>query len=285
MGLCSFRLMCLLIIFESICAASVFAQEDLSLRATPQSILSRRHTLSSGKSMPSANFPAPKQKSWKRLSSKKSTTSKTADKVAFTPKSVSPNHELPKRVYSNESPFVEPIGEEEKPMEKFPIQTTFRVCLTDEVSNMNYQQDVIVELVPMYNTSPRLKNAKFSGSFRVLQQKKDRLYIDFHALILENGQEIPISGYALDATDQNVGLKAKVDSKVAENILKMVGETAAAVVSAASYTSTYGMAGKVIEQTAGKKVEALETESVVSVAKGTYATLKLSKPFSIAMYP
>lgn len=268
MGLCWSKLATLSIVFSVMLIGNAAAQ--VQDRPTLRSLIMRKQALKTG----TQHSVSKEHKSSKKIVVKKTSIEpETKIKVEI--------QEKVKVPYTGTS-YVEPTGVEEKEVILFPIQTSFKIRLVDDVSNMNAQQDVIAELI-QDNGVTQLKSARLLGSFRVMQ-KGNRMYLDFHTLVLSNGTEIPISGYAVDATDKKLGLIAHVDDKVGENILKIVGQTASALLSAATLQSTNGISGQVIDKTAAKHIDAIDTDSVVTLMKGTLAFVKLSKALSIPKY-
>ena len=198
-----------------------------------------------------------------------------------TPKTVVKYIEKPQK--QNESSFVEPTGTELPELVTVPIQTVFRVKSLDEISNLNYQQDAVFALLND-GGNPKLKDARLLGTYKVYAQQKNRMYVDFHTIILNDGSEFKISGYAVDVTDQKAGILAIVDDHTGANILKILGETASAIVSAATYQQSGGAVGKIIDKTAGASLNNLEIENLVTVQKDTVSLLKLSRQFSFPKY-
>jgi hypothetical protein len=162
-----------------------------------------------------------------------------------------------------------------------PIRTQLSATLIEDVSNIDYSKEVAAVVNDDYEDI-ELRDATIIGNFRVYKRKKERVYIKFHTLLLDNGKkEIKINAHAVSSFDQHDGLLAVVDKKQTENVLKIIGETAAAVVAASTYTQTAGLSGRIVDKTLVKEIDKLEIEALVSVSKGTNFNLFLDRALKI----
>jgi len=177
---------------------------------------------------------------------------------------------------------VKPEGQLEKPFILVPIRTALSAILTDEISNLNTTK-VIAEIISDYKNA-RLRKCTLLGTFSFSAKKLNRLFITFDRIIYPNGDVRPISAYAVDPEDDKVGLTAKVDDKEGENVLKVIGESVTAVLAAMTHNQTAGVSSKVLDQTAGKQLDKIDTDSIISVPKDTLLKVVLDEPFKAVEY-
>lgn len=160
-----------------------------------------------------------------------------------------------------------------------PVYTKISARLLNNLTN-DSAEPMAVAMVRQNWNGLDIEGAKLLGRFSVNPAKQDRLLIDFQTLVLANGTEVPISAYAEDSSDGQIGLKAKVDSHVGATILKILGQTAGAVISLATYDQTRGVSGKVYDATAGQALNNLPVDSISMVGEATDFRLVFRKSVS-----
>jgi hypothetical protein len=184
-----------------------------------------------------------------------------------------------------ESAYIVNWAEPETESILIPMRTQLQAVLLDRISNIDFKKQVVAEVVRDHISKDGdvliKKGSFFSGNFRVYDSKPNRAYVQFSKLIYSNGAQQNISAFAKDSSDNLTGLFAKVDHKAGENILKAIGESASAVMSALTYQQTGGLSKTIIDSTAGKQLEKMETDSVVTVEKGRFFTLVFDQPAKI----
>ena len=159
------------------------------------------------------------------------------------------------------------------PKVMIPIRTTYRVQLLDGLSNVNYQKEVQGKIV---NPPQALKGGVLTGSHRVYALQPNRMYIQFNELVLPNGKTYPIKANVFDRSDGQDGIKAEVDDRLVDNILKTISSAAKEAVAIVSATrlgsvDVRGITDRVIDTAS----QDLETNRLVSLDKGRIVGMTL----------
>jgi hypothetical protein len=175
--------------------------------------------------------------------------------------------------------WVTPVGESLPETARIPARTQLVAKLSSNLINTNYNDEVVASITSDYQDSG-LKNSTIIGRYKINPKHLDRVFINFHTLISTSGREQIIKATALDRGNGELGLTAKVDDKTSENILKVIGDTATAIIGVATYAETAGLSGRILDQTAGKQLDNIDTNAVVSIEKGTRFKVVFDRPLN-----
>jgi len=159
--------------------------------------------------------------------------------------------------------------------EKIPVHTHLQAKLLDAVSNNGMDATVVAEII-----EDPLKGAKVIGNARFMIENPNPVWVEFHTLSI-NGTETAISAYALGSHGET-GLSAKVDLRLGSQFLKLIGDTAGAILSLSSYKNDiHGLGGRVYETTVGKTLKGLPYEPHIWIEAKTDFRLVFRKSAEI----
>lgn len=165
-----------------------------------------------------------------------------------------------------------------------PIRSVISAVSLDTLSNTDFQKEVLVRVMSNFTnkdqTAP-IKNATLIGNFQVTSSVPDRIFIRFHTIVYEDGKDDRISAFAKDASDGKRGLKAKVDYRPSETILKTIYESAKALLAVATYEQTGGLSGKLLEASSAKQIDGIETNTIVTLQKETFFNVVFDRPIQL----
>lgn len=182
---------------------------------------------------------------------------------------------IEEKVDSKETPiWVEPFGETVPNNYIIPAYTKV-LCKLDKRTMSSYQGFQVMGHV--IKGDPYLKGALIIGQMKGVSSSKKRIFINFNSLVNSKGKEISITAYAIDQSDNQPGLRAKVESNTGGHILKIIGNTATSVMKLATVTDTTGFSDELIDTTSESLLSDIESQPEYSIEEGTYFYLVFEK--------
>lgn len=170
--------------------------------------------------------------------------------------------------------WVEPSGESVPNNYIIPAYTKV-LCKLDKKTMSSYQGFQVMGHV--IKGDPHLKGALVIGHMKGVSSSKKRIFIDFNSLVNSKGTELSIAAYAIDQSDKQPGVRAKVESNTGGHILKIIGSTATSVMKLATVADTTGFSDELIDTTSDTLLSDIESQPEYSLEEGTYFYLVFEK--------